>query len=178
MAIKKYHVSKNLFSSSWEQGGIDANTGQNTISNTIIRTIDYIEIETDTIYSMTRSIGGGEDSYISLRLYDENKNYIGSGTWRSIQLISGRSESNPMRGNINFCCFKVLSSTNAKYLRLQDTTNNLATQFMMVEGEYTAQTMPSYEPYGDTWQTIPYKRYENGEWVEYNDKKYENGQWT
>jgi hypothetical protein len=132
----------NLFSSVWEQGTINAN-GQTEPSNIRIRTADYIEVKPNTIYSMSRNINV---DFMNVRFYKSDKSFVGTGSASTIRLISGYSEANPMY-NEKFCCFEIIDNT-IKYMRCADQSNNLSTKYMMVEGEYTEQTMPAYEPYG------------------------------
>ena len=156
MAIKKYHVSLNLFSSTWEQGTISSSTGANSSSSSEVRTVGYIPIEYNKIYSIRRDIVSGT---IKLRFYAADYSYIGYGANDNNEVIAGSTASNPMASNMSFCCIKIINS-NIAYMRIIDTSNNTATKYMMCEGEYTAQTMPSYEPYGDTWNEVGYKKYE------------------
>lgn len=135
---------KNLFSTTWEQGSINGTTGANEGSGTIVRTAGYIPIKTNQTYSIKRDISNG---YINVRLYDTNKGYIGSGSDSTIRLISGTTPGNPMGNNLSFCCFNIIAD-GAAFIRFNDSSNNTDTHFMMVEGEYTQQTMPDYEPYG------------------------------
>lgn len=134
----------NLFDSAWEQGSINGTTGQNEVAGTLVRTKDYIPIKPNIAYSFSRNISNG---YMNLRLYRADKSYIGSGSASTIRLISGVSVGNPMGNNASFCCFEVIDGE-ASYIRFNDSSNNTATKWLMVEGEYTQQTMPEYEPYG------------------------------
>lgn len=134
----------NLFASVWEQGSINGTTGQNEVAGTLVRTKDYIPIKPNTAYSFERDIANG---YMNVRLYRADKSYIGAGTTSTLRLISGTSPGNPMGNNLSLCCFKVIDSE-AAYIRFNDSSNNTATKWLMVEGEYTWQTMPDYEPYG------------------------------
>lgn len=137
--------TENLCPTTWVQGDIDSATGANDVSNDAIRS-DFIPIEQNKYYSIYRSIKGG---FVKIRLYDNSKAYVGSGTNRISLIVggAGATPTNPLNGTDNFCCIQIISSS-AKYMRIVDTTNNLSTAYMFVEGEYTAQTMPSYEPYG------------------------------
>lgn len=134
----------NLFSSTWEQGGINGETGQNEPSSARVRTEGYIEVIPNKIYSLSRSI---YNNYINVRFYSPDKSFIDVGSANSIHLIAGSTEGNPMSGGISFCCFEVIN-TNIKYMRINDQSNNLLTKYMMVEGKYTSKTMPHYKPYG------------------------------
>lgn len=136
--------TENLFSSMWEQGFIDTVTGQNMSSPRIIRTKDYILIKPNVVYSFRRDIVNG---YINVRLYGADKTYIGAGSKSNIRLVSGTTVGTPMAENVPFCCFEIIDSE-ASYIRFNDLSNNTATKWLMVEGEYTRTTMPEYEPYG------------------------------
>ena len=133
----------NLFSSTWEQGSISSTTGADEPSSSSVR-CDYIPITPNTIYSIKRSDATGA---IRIRIYDSNKVYRIGGAPESIELITGDSISIPMNTGTDFCCIKFIYPTGA-YFRLVDLSNNINTQYMMVEGQYTAQTMPAYEQYG------------------------------
>lgn len=134
----------NLFSSVWETGSINATTGQNNNSGALIRTKDYIPIVPNTLYSFSRDLSTG---YMGVRLYKSDKSYIGPGSNSTVRLISGNTVENPMGNNTPFCCFEIIDSE-ASFIRFNDSTNNLNTKWLMVEGEYTQQTIPDYEPYG------------------------------
>lgn len=138
--------TRNLFSSIWEQGSINVTTGQNEQSLTRVRTEGYIEVIPNKIYSFSRSI---YKEFMNVRFYSSDKSFIGAGSTSTIRLIKGGNESDPMLANQPFCCFEVID-TNIKYMRIGDQSNNLATKYMMVEGEYTQNTMPDYEPYSNT----------------------------
>ena len=135
--------TKNLFASEWEQGSIDSQ-GTDSPSDNVVRTKNYIPVTPNTIYSISRNIA---TSYMNLRFYNSNKQYIDKGTSSTIRLISGNTETNPMGVGIGFCCFEIID-TNIRYMRMNDNSNNTSTKYMMVEGQYTASTIPAYEPYG------------------------------
>lgn len=158
---KIYRNSVNLFSSFWESGSINSMTGENESSGTTIRTVDYIPIDYDSIYSMARNIYTG---YITVRFYDENKSYVGAGSISTIDLIIGTRPSNPMIEGISFCSFRTID-TSIKYFRLCDTSNDTNTQYMLVKGNYTSETMQSYEPYNVIdWYTNTGHGYSSGAW--------------
>ena len=127
---------KNLFTSVWEQGEV-SNTGVNVSSNNVIRTKDYIPVIPNQHYAANRTI---TTSYINVRCYDINKNYLGTGT-NYINLISGSSAGNPMNVNVSECV--ISPKENVYYLRFNDYSNNLSTNYMMVKGD----TQATYEPY-------------------------------
>lgn len=136
--------TENLFSSIWEQGSINGTTGRNEPSMSRVRTAEYIEVIPNKIYSFSRSIYSG---FMNLRFYTADKSFVGVGSASTIRLIAGANEGNPMNVGNSFCCFEIID-TNIKYMRIGDQSNDLLTKYMMVEGEYTEQTMPEYEPYG------------------------------
>lgn len=120
----------NLLSSAFEQGNIDANTGENTTNNIRIRTIDHIKCKPNTVYTIYSPY-----PVIGVREYDINKTYTGfcSSTVSSVT-------------------HTFTTSKNTEYLRFitqsQDgTVPDMTLPYMLVEGAYTAETMPAYEPY-------------------------------
>ena len=135
---------ENLFSSAWEQGSINVDTGQNEPSASRVRTAGYIEVSPNKIYSFSRSI---YYRFMNLRFYSADKSFIDTGSISSIRLIAGDNVGNPMSDGTSFCCFEIINP-NIRYMRIGDESNTLSTKYMMVEGEYTKQTMPKYEPYG------------------------------
>jgi hypothetical protein len=142
--------TRNLFSSIWEQGSISATNGQNEESSERVRTEGYIEVIPNKIYSFSRSI---YNAFMNVRFYSSSKSFIGIGSTSTIRLIVGGNESNPMPAGYSFCCFEIIDA-NIKYMRIDDQSNNLATKYMMVEGRYTQNTMPDYEPYSNTTTPI------------------------
>lgn len=133
----------NLFSAVWEQGTISSATGADEPSDSSVRS-DYIPITPNTIYSFKRSIFTGA---IRIRIYDSSKNYLIGAAPESIELIAGDNISIPMNSGTDFCCIKFIYPTGA-YFRLVDLSNVLSTKYIMVQGQYTSETMPDYEPYG------------------------------
>ena len=138
----------NVFTSEWEQGVIDSTTGQNEDNIYNIRTKDFIKVIPEIKYSMSRTIS---TSFMNVRGYDKNKNYIGAGG-NVITTIVGTSNSNPMHTNDTFCVIE--PKQNVYYLRFNDQSNNLSTQYMMVQGQYTSETMPSYVAHQE--QNLPF----------------------
>lgn len=134
--------TKNLFDGAIEYGDINLNSGQNVANNVFVRTKNYIPV-TNTIYSISRSIATG---YTSFRLYDANKNYIGYPNESTIRIIVG-SIPNLLRTGASFACFEIIDPS-IKYIRFRDETLSLDNKYMIVQGEYTSETMPKYEPYG------------------------------
>lgn len=137
--FQQTYSGKNLWSSAWEQGGIDGTTGENYSTNTEVRTVDYIAVEPNQHYAISRSIANGS---VKVRCYDQNKQYLGTGStyWTFISGDDG-SASNPMRGSGTYCV--IAPQTGVYYMRFTDTTNDTSTLYMMVEGDAAAP----YEPY-------------------------------
>lgn len=153
--IKEFHVSKNLCPTAWEQGSIDSTTGNDTQSNSEIRS-DYISVFPNGVFSIKRTIA---TAYVKIRLYDSSKNYLGTGTDNTTLIYGGQGSTagNPMQANQDFCCVQIVNP-NAYYMRIVDTSNDLSTLYMFTEGNYTPSTMIPYEPYGDTWNTKSYAK--------------------
>lgn len=127
---------KNLCNNIWEQGNIRADNGQKEESNIMICS-DYFPVEYDKTYSISRTTSEG---YNNVRGYDASKNYIGSGT-------TVCSVTNPfVNSDAKTGIFKITNSLVA-FVRFNHYTNNLNMKYMIVEGDYTAETMPPYEPY-------------------------------
>lgn len=135
--------TKNLFDGNIERGEINVDTGTNSNNSALIRTVDYIPVS-NKIYSLSRTLASG---FMSFRFYDADKNYVGYASESTIRLIHGETVTNVLHVNISFGCFEIIDN-NIKYMRFRDTTNDLKNKYMLVEGEYTSDTMPEYEPYG------------------------------
>lgn len=122
----------NLLSSAWEEGDVDSSTGENSYSNPArIRTANYIECLPNTKYTFYSC-----DYIISgVRYYDEEKTYKGYD-WTP---------------NSNVLQF--ITPSDAVYMRLIVVGNDsnivpdINETYMLVEGSYTTETMPAYEPY-------------------------------
>ena len=120
----------NLLSSAFEQGNIDANTGENTTNNIRIRTIDHIKCKPNTVYTIYSPY-----PVIGVREYYINKTYTGFGS-----------------STVSSVTYTFTTSKNTEYLRFitqsQDgTVPDMTLPYMLVQGAYTAETMPAYEPY-------------------------------
>ena len=137
------NISKNLFSSEWEQGSIDSNSGANVNVSNSIRTKNYISVIPNKHYAINRSV---TSSYMNIRGYDINKNYVGYGA-SVVDLIQGNTASNPMHSKNDSCV--IAPKENVYYLKFNDTSNDLNTHYMMVEGD----TQAEYEPYKDVFYT-------------------------
>ena len=137
------NISKNLFSSEWEQGYIESSNGMNSNSDTSVRTKNYISVIPNKHYAINRNV---TSSYMNIRGYDINKNYVGYGA-SVVDLIQGNTASNPMHSNNDSCV--IAPKENVYYLKFNDTSNDLNTHYMMVEGD----TQAEYEPYKDVFYT-------------------------
>lgn len=127
---------KNLWSSEWEQGQVDS-SGNNATATDRIRTKGYISVIPLQHYAIKRSIG---TKFITVRCYDKNKNYLGTGDV-GLNLIQGSTATNPMTNGDTTCVIQ--PKEGVYYLRFNDLTNNLTTQYMLVKGD----TPQNYEPY-------------------------------
>lgn len=116
----------NLFDGEIEVGGLNTTTGAET-EQTDRRRSDYIEIEENTNYNLSRTITATTSNLWAL-FYDENKDYISRSN-------KGTSDAN----------FTVLSPANAKFLRWYVTSNGSYDNLMIIEG---STTPPEYIPYG------------------------------
>ena len=74
--IPLHRFGVNLCDEVFEVGDIDASTGQNTPSTTILRTKNYIPIKPNTTYYPY--ITGQNNFTLRTRFYDKNKNFIGT----------------------------------------------------------------------------------------------------
>ena len=147
-------TGKNMFTTTWEQGSISS-SGGNTASTTTVRTKGFVKVVPGVRYTIARSVVG--DSCV-FRMYDKDKNYIGSGSQRSDQIIVhyGRSSAYPMGADWTRCIVEF--GNEIRYLRILDSTNDLSTFYTMVVGdeplEPTAATQE--ESYNVETLTIPF----------------------
>lgn len=105
----------------WEQGGIDYQTGNNDPSNTSIRT-DFIEVKPNILYNLTRSVSTGVNAF---RFYNSNKAYIG---YQSVENITTNQSSNRMDANVTSMTMTIIN-TSIAYMRIVDLSNDLSTQY-------------------------------------------------
>ena len=133
MAIKKYHVSKNLFDKSTATLGyyVNSSTGELTQSGNFFAS-DYIPIEQGKTYywndSTTRSNAGC--------FYDSNKNRV-SGWSNQVS-------------NVQY----FTTPTNVAYVRLTGARANIDNMQLN-----TGSTALPYEPYGDSFKDWFYREY-------------------
>lgn len=120
----------NLLSSAWEDGNIDENTGNYNEYGMRIRTADYIKCKPNTVYTFYTPY-----SVIGVRGYDADKTYVSffSNTATSSTLTFTTRE------NVEYLKFVTQSS--------DGTRPDKTLPYMLVQGSYTAETMPPYEPY-------------------------------
>ena len=128
--------TSNLFTNVWFQGVINASTGIIETSSIFVCS-DFIPITPLITYSCSRTVSR---EYNNLRCYDANKQYVGTGG-------TNANIGNPLNNGDSFGTFMITNESVA-YIRFNDKSNDLTTKYMLVEGEYTASTMPDYEPYG------------------------------
>ena len=126
----------NLFINVWFQGEINSSTGIMKTSSIFVCS-DFIPITPLITYSCSRTVSR---EFNNLRCYDANKQYVGTGA-------DNANTGNPLNNGVSFGTFMITNESVA-YIRFNDKSNDLTTKYMLVEGEYTASTMPDYEPYG------------------------------
>ena len=126
---------KNLCNNIWEQKAINVETG-NTSPNENTVCCDFIPVKPNVTYSCSRTIA---NNYNNLRCYGTNKNYLGTGADLA-------NKGNPLKQGELFGTF-MITDARVSYIRFNDLSNSLDTKYMLVEGRYTAETMPPYEPY-------------------------------
>ncbi len=127
--------TENICTNIWSHGVIN-DMGVAISSSTTVYS-DFIAVTPNVIYSLTRTVG---TNYNNLRCFDINKNYLGNG-------ITCADKANPVSANETFGTF-MITDQNVAFIRFNDASNSIETKYMMVEGTYTEQTMPAYEPYG------------------------------
>lgn len=137
-SINEKIQTRNLWSSVWEQGYINAN-GVNENNSDLIRTKDYIYFEPEQHYAIKRSIF---NNYINVRGYDINKKFIGAEE-NVINLYQGNTANNPMQPTIQTCV--IATKPGVYYLRFNDASNNLSTEYMMVKGDTPEDYIPHEE---------------------------------
>ncbi len=126
---------KNLCNNIWEQKAINVETGNSAPSANSV-CCDFIPVKPNVTYSCSRTIA---NNYNNLRCYGANKNYLGSG-----EVLANKA--NPLPQGASFGTF-MITDARVSYIRFNDISNSLDTKYMLVEGVYTAETMPPYEPY-------------------------------
>ena len=117
---------KNLFISELENGSITNSTGANSSSNAAVRSIDYIPVESNTLYTISN-----DNNYANyVYEYDSDNQFI--------RHVNSGVYSNP---------YSFTTSVNAAYVRVRsivsDNQNDLTTLYQLEEGS----TATPYEPY-------------------------------
>lgn len=120
----------NLLSSAWEDGNINIYTGNNEEVEIRIRTADYIKCKPNTVYTFYTPY-----SVIGVQGYDADKTYVDF------------SPNTTISSTLTFT-----TNENVEYLRFitqssDGTRPDKTLPYMLVQGSYTAETMPPYEPY-------------------------------
>ena len=122
----------NLYNSaetSWTSGVKDDN-GNTTGSTASHFTSNFTAVKASTKYSITGIYASGSSTAARIYYYDSSKAWI--------------SRTAAMRDNP--LVFE--TPANCAYIQVQCANGVDGSNFMLVEGEYTSQTMPSFEPYG------------------------------
>ena len=122
---------KNLWNGEWEEGDIDATTGQDISGSGVWRTKGYISISPLTQYFVATD--GVTGASIRPRFYDSNKNYIGTTT-----VLTGNAFNTP---------------NNAMYLRFAPNASIVPNKTI---GINYPSTYTTYEPYTSTTHTTTY----------------------
>ena len=120
----------NLLSSAWEDGNIDINTGNCNEYGMRIRTADYIKCKPNTVYTFYTPY-----SVIGVRGYDADKTYVSFFP----NTVTSSTLTFTTRENVEYLKFITQSS--------DGTRPDKTLPYMLVQGSYTAETMPPYEPY-------------------------------
>lgn len=110
---------------SWEQGTINSSTGLNQDSDNAVRTVDYIKVYPNVLYSLSRTI---YTKYMGFRFYDENKNYLGSQA--ASNMVETNQNDNRMYDNVSSMTMTILN-TNVAYMKMFDNSNDLSIVYTM-----------------------------------------------
>ena len=134
--VGKYKVEykvtgKNKMSSIIEVGDINNNTGDNKVSTTTVRSADYIEVKSNTKYTISNDMGYASYTYE----YDSSYNFISLYRHRD--------------GALTFT-----TTSNTKYIKFRSiderSENNTNVKYQIEEGD----TPTSYEPYKEYTKTL------------------------
>lgn len=141
-------TGKNLFDCEMEQGMIASDTGLNGSSNNHIRSKNFIPVVTGQIYTLSRSVS---TEYVNFRLYDKDKNYLGTSTLSAFVGIDISSASQPMASGKSKCTFSF--NKPVAYFRFANYMGDLSTKYQLELGS----TATACEPYlGQTYSvTFP-----------------------
>lgn len=120
----------NVLSSAWEDGNINISTGNNEGYAGRIRTADHIKCKPNTVYTIYTPY-----SVIGVRGYDADKTYVDF----SLSTVSSSTLTFTTNENVEYLRFIAQSS--------DGTQPDKTLPYMLVQGSYTADTLPAYEPY-------------------------------
>lgn len=115
----------NQWDEEWELGGIDANTGQNFVSNNTIRSTNYIPVKGGETYRVY--IGGSTSLWLAVLTYDADKNFLANAG-----------------GKVGGATFTV--DSNVAYIRFYLTSNYGTTYKNDIAINYPS-TVTTYSPY-------------------------------
>lgn len=142
-------VGANLWSATWELGEIDTN-GKEYDATGKLRS-GFVKISYGETYTIHRSNSSG---FISMRIYDKDKKFLGAGIGGYYELLRGNSLGNPIVNNQYSCVIKI-TNTKVGYIRIVADSTDTTTQYSMYRGNYTDKTMPAYTPYTKSTLPIP-----------------------
>ena len=127
----------NLFANLWKKGYIRADNGREEQTDGFICSV-FFPVEYGHTYSISRNISAGYDN---IRGYRDDESFIGAGT-------EVCDVTNPFPNGATKIGAFTVTNENVAFIRFNDSANDLDMKYMIVDGTYTEQTMPSYEPYG------------------------------
>ncbi len=127
----------NLFANLWKKGYIRADNGLEEKIDGFICS-GFFPVEYGQTYSISRNISVGYDN---IRGYRDDESFIGAGT-------EVCDVNNPFPSSTTKIGTFTVTNENVAFIRFNDSANDLGMKYMIVDGTYTEQTMPSYEPYG------------------------------
>lgn len=143
--IKNFHESKNLFDGTIVQGGVYDSGDLNYFTN---RVRVLLTVTAGKTYTIT-SNKGVKNIYAYSGDWADTNNKVGL-------IWTGNTYPPVTQFTVPTGATKVgISLANA------DSSNIIPSDVvepMLLEGEYTASTLPPYEPYGDTWNTKSYAK--------------------
>ena len=129
--------TENLFANLWKKGYIRADNGREEQIDGFICS-GFFPVEYGQTYSISRNINVGYDN---IRGYRNDESFVGAGT-------DVCNVSNPIQSGATKIGTFTVTNENVAFIRFNDSANDLGMKYMIVEGTYTEQTMPAYEPYG------------------------------
>ena len=127
----------NLFANVWKKRYIRADNGLEEQIDGFICS-GFFPVEYGQTYSISRNINVGYDN---IRGYRDDKSFIGTGT-------EVCNVGNPFPSGATKIGTFTVTNENVAFVRFNDSANDLGMKYMIVDGTYTEQTMPAYEPYG------------------------------